>query len=735
MGFGSASPAEAAARLAALQVAAAAEDLAAADADAAALFGAGDLDAGDATLVNEPLVQNAAKKPATRTGLKAPESVVCYLGPTNSGKTWRALDFLASRGDGCYAGPLRALAWEVRESMVARVADKWGKIAPGVGLWTGEESEDADASVLCCTAEVAPADGDVLVLDEVHWCVDGWRGHAWTRLLMAAKSGRYRHVRVCGPVEALPLLERVFEANVADGTFEVDRTARRSRLTFEGDVGDLTSFLRARVAEQRFVAVVAFSRSSVLALAAAAQAAGARASVIFGKLPPEARRSQLEAARDGTLDVIVCTDVIGHGINLPLDDVVFAETRKFDGTSKRDLDVWEAAQVAGRAGRGDTPGHCWVYGKFNAKAALVKRAVAVANGDGAADGSGGLDLDRAVLSPDLGALVDVCGGEASILHLPNAIALWREELAKDFEADDSAFPTWVKGGDFADLTARLRKLASPELVPRDVRRALKLGDLWHLARLPIGERNFDEIAEAACLLTTARAPADFELVDGEKLEDEVQRLGDLLIAARRFPGILPPGILMAARGTEDEDPYDDALEAAEALYLEGSKRVGTQVQRCIDNARKCIDCGRNKSANAKPSDARCRSCFLAKMRDEQEQRRASDAASMPATPSTPGRPVMLDLRRTPYTPMGTPIVLAPGTPILGNPGGLVPYGRGPPPPPPPPQAYPGRGGGRSRGGGGRGKGGRGLHDVNARTRNRGKGGGKGRPENKPGQYF
>ena len=68
----------------------------------------------------------------------------------------------------------------------------------------------------------------------------------------------------------------------------------------------------------------------------------------------------------------------------------------------------------------------------------------------------------------LGALVDVCGGEASILHLPNAIALWREELAKDFEADDSAFPTWVKGGDFADLTARLRKLASPELVPRCV---------------------------------------------------------------------------------------------------------------------------------------------------------------------------------------------------------------------------------------------------------------------------
>ncbi|KAH8093466.1 hypothetical protein JL720_4602 [Aureococcus anophagefferens] len=558
MGFGSASPAEAAARLAALQVAAAAEDLAAADADAAALFGAGDLDAGDATLVTEPLVQNAAKKPAARTGLKAPESVVCYLGPTNSGKTWRA-DFLASRGDGCYAGPLRALAWEVRESMVERVAEKWGKIAPGVGLWTGEESEDADASVLCCTAEVAPADGDVLVLDEVH------------------------------------------------------------------------------------------CRSSVLALAAAAQAAGARASVIFGKLPPEARRSQLEAA-----------------------------------TARR-------RHRRGPRGRGDAPGHCWVYGKFNAKAALVKKAVAVANGDGAADGSGGLDLDRAVLSPDLGALVDVCGGEASILHLPNAIALWREELAKDFEADDSAFPTWVKGGDFADLTARLRKLASPELVPRraesaEARRPLAPRAAAHRrAQLRRDRRGRVPAGDGARARTSTSSTA--------KLEDEVQRLGDLLIAARRFPGILPPGILAAARGTEDGDPYDDALEAAEALYLEGSKRVGTQVQRCIDNARKCVDCGRNKSANAKPSDARCRSCFLAKMRDEQEQRRASDAASMPATPSTPGRPVVLDLRRTPYTPMGTPI----------------PRRR------------------RPR------QGGRGLHDVNARTLNRGKGGGKGKPENKPGQ--
>ena len=127
-----------------------------------------------------------------------PETVVCYLGPTNSGKTYRALDFLAERGTGCYAGPLRMLAWEVRDDLRAKLlakairrrreareqagenvdtddsdndeeelTEERGDM-PAVGLWTGEEAQGVDqAAILACTAEVAPTSGDTLVLDEV----------------------------------------------------------------------------------------------------------------------------------------------------------------------------------------------------------------------------------------------------------------------------------------------------------------------------------------------------------------------------------------------------------------------------------------------------------------------------------------------------------------------------------------------------------------------------------------
>ena len=239
-----------------------------------------------------------------------PESVEMYLGPTNSGKTHRSLDFLAKIGSGCYAGPLRALAWEVRHSVEARAKKVWGEHPPTVGLWTGEESRDPDAPVLCCTAEVAPSHGNVLVLDEAHWCADPQRGHAWTRLLLAARSGRYRHVRICGPVQSEPLLRRVFEKH--DHAVTVHRTQRRSRLHFERDpIADFPAFLQQAKSEKRFVAVVAFSRAAVLSLAGIARKAGARASVIFGKLPPEARRKQLDDALAGRLDVLVgaCAEV------------------------------------------------------------------------------------------------------------------------------------------------------------------------------------------------------------------------------------------------------------------------------------------------------------------------------------------------------------------------------------------------------------------------------------------
>ncbi|KAJ1448675.1 P-loop containing nucleoside triphosphate hydrolase protein [Pelagophyceae sp. CCMP2097] len=616
---------------------------AAADADGAA-SGTPERFAG-ALPTPERLAVKQQQQPAK--GSSWPETIECYLGPTNSGKTYRSLDFLAEQGSGCYAGPLRALAWEVRDELKVRCAAKWGDVAPSVGLWTGEESEDVDASIVCCTSEVAPCSGAVLVLDEVHWCIDPWRGQAWTRLLLAARSGQYRHVRIAGPSEAEPLLRDVFRES-AD-RLKIIPTTRRSRLHYNGTIPDLAVFLRQRKAEGRFVAIVAFSRAAVLALAGQAQAAGSRASVIFGKLPPEARRTQLDQARSGALDVIVTTDVIGHGVNLPLDDVVFAETSKFDGETKRPLKVWEAAQVAGRAGRGDKPGHCWLLPKLGASAPLVRRAVALANGDASCvdalddDDYAGNDLvvDHAIFAPDLRALRDLCGPrvDLSTLLLPNALKLWTAELARTLLKPNGAldgaapeWPEWVRGSDFKGLIERLDQLSSPQLVPADVRAALSLEDVWNLARLPIKDDLFAEVARAVALGGRVREPLDFSRLAADALEDEVQRLGDILVTSRRFPHIIAPADAPRVEtGAKPEPDVASAIRQLEALYLAGSLQVGSNVQLCIDESKLCTSCKKPKGGNSKPSDKHCRQCFLKAMRERQSGEMTPGAR----TPGTP----------------------------------------------------------------------------------------------------
>src|SRR5581483_3515167 len=135
-----------------------------------------------------------------------PESVVAHLGPTNSGKTHHALQFLADQGEGVYAGPLRMLAQEAHRRLSAQVGEE------RVGLVTGEERVNEHAPILCCTVEMAPSRGTVLVLDEVQWADDEERGSAWTRLLLA---GEYRHVLLLGALDAEPLVRHAFpEADV-----------------------------------------------------------------------------------------------------------------------------------------------------------------------------------------------------------------------------------------------------------------------------------------------------------------------------------------------------------------------------------------------------------------------------------------------------------------------------------------------------------------------------------------
>ena len=258
-----------------------------------------------------------------------PERVVAHLGPTNSGKTHAALRELADNGSGVYAGPLRMLAQEAHRRL-----GEW--IGPdNVGLVTGEERINERAPVLCSTVEMAPHAGELLVLDEVQWADDTERGSAWTRLLLA---GEYREILLLGALDALPLVERAFPEH------ELRVFERKLPLEFVG-ARTLRSLTPGTV-------VVAFSRRAVLALAGEVNRLHpGKVSVLYGAMPLSSRREEIERFMSGASDVCVATDVLGHGVNLPCETLLFAETTKFDGEERRDLYPWELAQIAGRAGR------------------------------------------------------------------------------------------------------------------------------------------------------------------------------------------------------------------------------------------------------------------------------------------------------------------------------------------------------------------------------------------------
>ncbi len=258
-----------------------------------------------------------------------PDTVVAHVGPTNSGKTHSALQFLAETGRGVFAAPLRMLAQEAHRRLSAQLG------AECVGLVTGEERVNEHAPIICCTAEMAPLSGEVLVLDEVQWADDVERGSAWTRLLLA---GEYRHILLLGAVEALPLIQNAFPQ------VEVRFFERKAPLDWTGEVS-FQSLTPGTV-------VVAFSRRAVLALAGELnRRRPGEVAVLYGAMPLPSRRLEIERFMTGKASVCCATDVLGHGVNLPCETLLFAETQKFDGEERRDLHAWEIAQIAGRAGR------------------------------------------------------------------------------------------------------------------------------------------------------------------------------------------------------------------------------------------------------------------------------------------------------------------------------------------------------------------------------------------------
>ena len=260
------------------------------------------------------------------------KTVTAVLGPTNTGKTHLAVDRMLGHGGGMIGLPLRLLAREIFDKVRARVGDA------AVALVTGEEKIiPAAARYWICTVEAMPTDVDVpfLAIDEVQLCADFERGHIFTDRVMT-RRGR-DETMLLGAATMRPILEKLLP-----GTSFVSRP-RFSQLLYAGQK-KLTRLPRRS-------AIVAFSADMVYATAELIRRQRGGAAVVLGALSPRTRNAQVALYQSGDVDYIVATDAVGMGLNMDVDHVAFASTRKFDGFQYRQLNPSELGQVAGRAGR------------------------------------------------------------------------------------------------------------------------------------------------------------------------------------------------------------------------------------------------------------------------------------------------------------------------------------------------------------------------------------------------
>lgn len=273
-------------------------------------------------------------------------TVHLHVGPTNSGKTYHALQRLEQAQKGVYAGPLRLLAHEVYTRMTAK-----GK---NCALITGEERrvpeteglEIPDQYMTSCTVEMVPLNTtlDVAVIDEIQMIGNSERGWAWTQALLGVRA---KEVHLCGEERTVPLIKELC-ASVGE-KLVIHNYTRLSPLkiadeSLNGKIEDL----------RKGDCVVSFSVMGIHALRKQIErATGKKVATVYGSLPPETRAQQARLFNDpdNDYDFLVASDAVGMGLNLAIKRVIFEASNKFDGAARRTLSVADIKQIAGRAGR------------------------------------------------------------------------------------------------------------------------------------------------------------------------------------------------------------------------------------------------------------------------------------------------------------------------------------------------------------------------------------------------
>lgn len=305
----------------------------------------------------------------------SPRKFILHIGPTNSGKTFHALEALRKASSGFYCGPLRLLAYEVFE--------KLNSAGCATDLVTGQEVERKEGSRhKSCTIEMCEIDGgglgveegvtsflegaasgkvvDVAVVDEIQLIGDLNRGWAWTRVVLGALA---REIHLCGDESALPIVTKIL-ADLGD-SIEIRTYKRLSPLKVASNA------VRGYEDLRQGDCVIAFGRKKLFDIKKCIEkTTNHKVGVLYGALPPAVRRDQARRfnqtninltslkQKNGTFsstqltDILVATDAVGMGLNLSINRIVFSEVVKFDGKKRRQLTISEIKQIGGRAGRG-----------------------------------------------------------------------------------------------------------------------------------------------------------------------------------------------------------------------------------------------------------------------------------------------------------------------------------------------------------------------------------------------
>ena len=415
------------------------------------------------------------------------------LGPTNTGKTHYAIERMLGHASGMIGLPLRLLAREVYDRVVAV------KGAPLCALITGEERIwPPTARYFVCTVESMPVqvEVDFLAVDEIQLAEDRDRGHVFTDRILKSRG---RHETLLLGAETMRGVLRALDLEI-----ETEARERFSELNYVGP---------AKVTKlPKRTAIVAFSADEVYAIAELLRRQKGGAAVVMGALSPRTRNAQVALYQSGDVDYLVATDAIGMGLNLDVDRIAFAGRSKFDGRHHRLLTPAECGQIAGRAGRfrtdgefGET-GECPVFEEELVEAIENHRFEPVDELQWRNS-----DLDFRSIKTLIASLARPSGHPA---------------LRQNPEAMDE----WV-----------LRRMAEDVAIGPEVRGERKVRRLWDLARLPdFRKAGHDGHGRLILGLAETLADPDTRLGDaamGKRLEALSQTRGEIANLQQRLAAI------------------------------------------------------------------------------------------------------------------------------------------------------------------------------------------------------